>query len=110
MFFDNPVIASITIGLPSFLLGYLAYRRSVRADKISEQSGIASNKTEGIAQALDGMNKLVVSLNAYILLLQADSAVDKEDIKILTIQRDTLQKELNRMYKKYGENGNGKVA
>lgn len=90
------------------LLGWFIYRRSVRIDKVSEQTGIASDKTAGIAQAFEGLKEHIAGLNAFIAMLQEDSRIDKEDIKNLTIQRDALQKELNRMYRKYGENGDSK--
>lgn len=110
MFWDSPVVSGIAVGIPSFIIGFLVYRRSVKVDKISEQAGVASDKTAGIAQAFEGLRQHIAGLNAFIAILQADARIDKEDIKSLTAQRDALQKELNRMYRKYGDNGNGTTA
>lgn len=96
------------IGLISALvLSWLAHWRGGKVVKISEQAGIASDKTAGIAQVIEAMKIHIAGLNDYITILIADKSVDKEDIRRLTKQRDALQKELNRMYHKYGENGNG---
>lgn len=105
MFWDSPIVSGIAVGIPAFIIGYLTYRRSVKVDKISEQSGIASDKTAGIAQIIEAMKAHIDALNEYIVVLHADNRVDKEDLKRVTEQRDALQKELNRMYRKYGENG-----
>lgn len=111
-FWENPITIGILIGAPSAVLGYLGYLQSKKVDKRSEESGIASGKAEAIAQSIDGLNKVIVGLNSLVTALQADKQADAADIKYLkdqvvvtTGQRDTLQKELNRMYRKYGENG-----
>jgi len=102
-FWQEPWVVSILIGLPSSIIALLGLRRAFKADKVSEQLGAASGSAQSIAQAFEGLNKVIESLNAYILILQADKRVAAEDIKILTVQRDALQKELNRMYRKYGD-------
>lgn len=102
----DKIITSVAV-ISGILVPWFVYRRSVKLDKISEQSGIASNNAAGVAQAFEGLKEHITGLNNFIAILQADSRVDKEDIKILTSQRDVLQKELNRMYRKYGDDSNG---
>lgn len=93
--------------------------KSRRVDKVSEQSGIASDKRAGEAQAIEGLNKVIAALNGYILMIEAESKadraeaaakslVDAEHIRFVTAERDAFQKELIRMQRKYGENGNSK--
>lgn len=100
----NAVIATLA-AISAILIPWFIYRRGGKAIKISEQSGIASSNTEGIAQAFEGLKKTIDSMSVYITILENDRKVSKEDIRILTVQRDVLQKELNRMYRKYGDNG-----
>lgn len=109
MFDLTAIIGSISI-LSAATLGWFTYRRSVRVDESSERTGIASSNVAGTAQAFEGLKKTIDAMNTYITVLENDRKVAKEDVKLLTQQRDALQKELNRMYRKYGENGNGNGA
>lgn len=102
-FYDNPAFVGLAIGMPSFFLGYLAYRRSVRVDQISEQSGIATSTRAGTAQIIEGLNQLIDNL-------QDDNKNFRDDIKYLTLrldqisnERDALKAELSRMHKMYGD-------
>jgi len=99
---NDPIVLGVIAAGPAAAVGYLGYRRSKRADAVTEQLGIQSGSAQSIAQAFDGLNKVIAGLNTYIAILQADHAVDAEDIRRLTEQRDALQIELNRMYRKYG--------
>jgi len=99
---NDPIVLGVVAGTPAVIVGYLAYRRSRKADAATERLGIASGSAQSITQAFDGLNKVIDGLNMYIAILQADHAVDAEDIRRLTAQRDALQTELNRMYRKYG--------
>lgn len=101
-FWDNPATIGLVVGLPSFFIAYLGLKRAFKADRVSEKLGMASGQSQSIAQAFEGLEKVIEGLNMYILILQADRKVDREDVRRLTEQRDTLQKELDRMYKKYG--------
>lgn len=101
----DEIIQAIVIGLPSFALGYLAYRRSKKVDAVVEQSGIATETRAGTAQIIEGLNQLIDNL-------QDDNRSFREDIKYLTLrldaiskERDELRQKLNQMMRKYGENG-----
>lgn len=99
------VVYGLVIGLPSFLLGYLAYRRSRKVDAVSAQSGIATETRAGTAQIIEGLNQLIDNL-------QDDNRLFREDIKYLTLrldaiskERDELRRKLNRLNRLYGDNG-----
>lgn len=101
------VITALLIGLPSFLLGYLAYRRARKVDAVAAQSGVMTESRAGTAQIIEGLNLLIDQL-------QDDNKTFRDDIKYLTLrldaiakERDQLRRELNRLQRKYGENGNG---
>lgn len=100
------VIYGLLIGLPSFLLGYLAYRRARKVDQVAAQSGVATETRAGTTQIIEGLNQLIDNL-------QDDNRTFREDIKYLTLrldviikERDHLRRELTRLQRKYG-NGNG---
>lgn len=100
---DLATVIGVISTLSATALGWFIHKRQVRVDKVTEQAGIASGNTEGIAQAFEGLKKTIESMSTYITILENDKKVSKEDIRILTQQRDALQQELNRMYRKYGE-------
>lgn len=96
---------ALIIGAPAAALGYLAFRRSQKVDSVSEQSGIATQASAGIAQIQSSLNDLVDSL-------QEDNKAFREDIKYLTArldacntERDQMRIEIARLKRKYGENG-----
>lgn len=101
----DPIIQAVLIGLPSFCLGYLAYRRSRKVDKVAEQSGIATETRAGTTQIIEGLNQLIDNL-------QEDNKAFREDIRhcgtrldIIVKERDELRVRLNDMLRKYGDNG-----
>lgn len=92
------------------ILAYLAYRRSVRVDAISAQSGIVDATRAGTAQIIEGLNNLIDNL-------QEDNKAFREDLKYcsarldgLIAERDGLKRELFRLRRKYGENGGEAVT
>lgn len=98
-------VFALVIGLPSFLLGYLAYRRARKVDAVAAQSGVVTETRAGTAQIIEGLNQLINNL-------QDDNRVIREDLKYLTLRLDAIAKErdgfkrqLNRLQRKYGENG-----
>lgn len=100
-------IYGLLIGLPSFLLGYLAYRRARKVDAVAAQSGVITETRAGTAQIIEALNLLVDQL-------QDDNRTFREDIKYLTLrldaiakERDELRQKLIRLQRKYGINGNG---
>lgn len=103
---NNPTVIGLLVAIPSFVLGYLAYRQSKKVDKTTEQSGIANNQLNAVGQVLSGLNQLIDSL-------QADNKELRENIKAIGIklkevldERDILLKEINRLNKLYKINGN----
>lgn len=87
------------------ILAYLAYRRSVKVDRISAQSGAVDSARAGTAQIIEGLNNLIDNL-------QEDNKAFREDLKHITgrleecmTAREVLKHELLRLRRKYGENG-----
>lgn len=100
-------IYGLLIGLPSFLLGYLAYRRARKVDAVAAQSGVITESRAGTAQIIEGLNLLIDQL-------QDDNKTFRDDIKYLTLrldaiskERDELRQQLTRLQRKYGDNGDG---
>lgn len=88
-------------------IGYLSHRRSRKVDAVSEQSGIAADTRAGVAQAFEELTSLA-------RLVQDDNQAFRDDLKQcnarfegLTMKYDALNRQLVRMHRKYGENGNG---
>lgn len=86
-------------------LGVLTYRRSRRVDAISAQTGAADATRAGTAQIIEALNGLVDNL-------QEDNRGFRDDIRhcgtrleALTNERDELRRELARLRRKYGDNG-----
>lgn len=106
---SEQVIYGLLIGLPSFLLGYLAYRRARKVDAVAAQSGMITETRAGTTQIIEGLNQLIDNL-------QDDNRSFREDIKYLTLrldvivkERDQLRRRLVQLQRKYGENGNGDI-
>lgn len=96
------VAVGLALAIPSFVIGFLAHRRSKRVDAISEQSGLATGALEGTAQILAGLNGLIDTL-------QEDNKTFRGDLRYLTTrldacnrERDKLQRELARYRHRYG--------
>lgn len=115
------VITALLIGLPSFLLGYLAYRRARKVDAVAAQSGVVTETRAGTAQIIEGLNLLVDQLQDDNRTHREDMRAVRDDIRDLTLrlgevsrerdelrqERDELKRELARLQRKYGVNGNG---
>lgn len=100
-------ILAILIGVPSLVIGLLSWVRSRKVDAVAAQSGALTETRAGTAQIIEGLNLLIDQL-------QDDNKTFRDDIKYLTLrldaiakERDELRRELNRLQRKYGENGNG---
>lgn len=99
---SNPIIVGVVVAIPSFILGYLGYIRSVKSDKVAEDSTIASTNTAAINQVIDGLNKLVDGL-------QEDNKDLRESVVSLSIklketikENSELVKQVENIKKKYG--------
>lgn len=109
---NHPAVIGIIIAIPSFLLGYLGYRRSVQVDKITEQSGAASSQQGAIAQVISGLNSLIE-------VLQEDNKILREGISDLQSKLDKMTREqldlieqvahLREELHKYGKRVSGKL-
>lgn len=102
----DDVFKTLIIGIPSFLLGYLAYKRSKKVDKVTEQSGAITETRAGTQQVIEGLNSLLDNL-------QEDNTSFRADVRYLTDKLDTcyrereeLKREVSRLKRKYGENDN----
>lgn len=102
---NNPVLIALIAAVPSFLLGYLAYRRSIEVDRVTEQSGVANTQLTAVGQVITGLNQLIDNL-------QADNKELRETIKTIAIklkevvdERDKLVAEVNNLNKTIKVNG-----
>lgn len=86
---DNAAVVAVIAGVPSFLLGFLAYRRSVKVDAVAAQSGVATLSQSGTAQIIEGLNRLVDQL-------QEDNAAFRADVLIVKARAD-LRDEAHRV-------------
>lgn len=90
------VAMALTAAVSSILIAYLGYRRSKKVDAIAAQAGLDTGSRAGTAQIIEGQNQLIGNLQADNLLLREAAR-----------ERDELKRRLNRMNRKYGDNGNG---
>lgn len=91
---ESPIVLVLVGAIPSFVLGILAYRRSVRADKVAEQSGIVSSQTAALKLVIEGLNNLADSLQEdnKILRLNVNDCAAK--LQKALAERDALHKQL----------------
>jgi hypothetical protein len=94
---------ALVVALPSFLIGFLAYKRSVKVDAVAAQSGLSADSRAGAAQVIEGLNQLIDNL-------QEDNKEFREGIRYCTarfeavaLERDELRQRLAHLYRKYGD-------
>lgn len=104
----SPAVIGLIIGIPSFIIGILGYRRASKVDKSTETSAVIAAQTGMQGQIIGGLNQ-------WIDNLQDDNKSFREDLKLLTQrltdcskENEELKKEMSRLYRKYGDDGNGK--
>lgn len=107
---SHPAIVGLLIGIPSFILGWLGYKRAVKVDRSVENAAVIAAQTGTVAQVIAGLNLLIENL-------QEDNKAWRENFKELSIklaevikERDQIQKEYNAVAKKYGLNGQNNGA
>lgn len=103
---NNPAIVGFIVAIPSFILGYLAYRQSKHVDKVTEQSGIVTSQAGAVQQVIDGLNKLVFNLQEDNKLLRANLTDLGAKLSELVAERDSLKRDMADLSKKYGINNN----
>ena len=104
---SDPLVLGLVAAAASVLVGWFGYRRSKKADDVTERIAVESGSAQSIAQAFGGLQGVIDGLNTYIALLRDDKRIDEEDLRRCAERCAALQTELNRMYRKYGDpNGN----
>lgn len=95
------ILIALIAAVPSFILGYLAYSRSIKVDKIAEQSGAATAQVGAVNQVIEGLNQLIDNL-------QQDNEVLRKSLSELSIKlenvitdRDKLKRQFQAVSKKY---------
>lgn len=101
--FDHPILIGVFAAIPSFLLGFLVYRRSIKVDKVAEQSGAASSQVTAINQVIDGLNKIVDNLQEDNKLLR--ESVSRLDIRLKEVTNESykLEIEIRELRVKYND-------
>jgi len=98
-------VLALVAAVSSLFLGVSAYFRSRKVDKVSMLSGAASDTRAGTAQIIDALNTLVDQLQEDNVSFRADVALMAVRLETLTTERDVLKRELTRLRRRYGENG-----
>lgn len=93
-FFAQPAVVGLLVGLPSALLGYLVYRRSVRSDDVAAQAGIASTQVTSIGQVVDGLNKIIENQRTDIADLRGEAILLRERIESVAGRLDTARAQI----------------
>lgn len=96
-FLEEPVVLVLIGAIPSFVLGFLAYRRSIKVDKVAELSGIASSQTAGIEQVIGGLNTLTDSLQVDNKILRENIAQCALRLERALTEKDELLKQVERL-------------
>lgn len=73
---QNPIIVGLLVGLPTIILGILAYRRSVKLDQAARDAAEALERASSSKMVIDG-------LNIIIKRLQEDNEVLRSEIRTL---------------------------
>lgn len=101
---DQIAIAAAA-GVPSFIIAWMAHKRSKHVDAVSEQSGVATETRAGTAQIFDGLNKMISNLQEDNTNFRTDIENLRDRLDVISTERDGLRLEVNRLYLKYGDNG-----
>lgn len=92
----------VVVGSPiiALIVPFLVYLRSRRVDATSERMGVVTENRAGQAQISEGQQD-------FITMLQEDNRILRAEFAELKIEVIALRKEVNRLHRKYGDNGNG---
>lgn len=98
----NDLLVAAMAAIPAAVLGVLAYRRSIKVDQVSAQSGMASDHRAGTAQVIEGLNQLIDQYQESVKESREIMAVLEVRIVTVTAERDALRLEVARLRRKYG--------
>lgn len=101
MILDNPAITALVVSIPSFILGYLAYRQSRKVDRATEISGVASANVSAVNQVIDGLNRLIDNLQEDNKLLREGLSNLNIRLQESLIEREKLRAEITVLQDKY---------
>lgn len=59
---NNPAVIGLIVAIPSFLVGYLGYRRSLKLDSVAQQAGSTTFHLGAVDQIIDGLNDVIKQL------------------------------------------------
>lgn len=94
---NNPFVVALVTGIPSFILGMLLYRRSVKVDKATEQAMVISARTAGIEQVISGLNLLNDNLqddNRELRMVISECGIKLQKV---VNERDAVLEELHNL-------------
>lgn len=98
---EQPVLLALIAAVPSFILGYLAFRRAVKVDKTTEQSGVAVAQLGAVNQIIDGLNQLIDNLQEDNVILRKGLIDVGTKLESAITERDSLRDELRSINGKY---------
>lgn len=107
----NEIVIALVAAVPAFLIGFLAYRRSIKVDKVSAQSGVASDQRAGTQQLIEGLNTLLDQAQETIKEDREVKKLLEARIEKFIVDLDACKAENARLRRKFGDNGqNGTAA
>lgn len=90
-------------------LSYKTLKRAQHVDEITERSGIATESRAGVQQIFDAQDRVHEQLQRLVDQVQEENKdwrVKSADLNVRLdacfTEREALRRELNRMYRKYG--------
>lgn len=105
------VIVKLGSPIAAVIAAYLVYRRSLHVDAVSAKTGVATESRAGQAQIMEGQQDFIAVLQEDNRLLRIEITTIKLDcrkeIAIVKSEVNALRKEVDRLYRKYGENKRG---
>lgn len=104
---EQPILLALVAAVPSFILGILAYSRSVKVDRVTEQSGAALAQTGAVNQVIDGLNELIDNLQQDNEILRKGLSDLSVKLERVVAERDELSKQIRALTKKYNIPGTG---
>lgn len=86
-----PIIGPILALVSAVAVALIVARRGREADRIVEQAGIATDKTNSIGQVIAGQNSLIASLQADNKDQRVEIALVREEVKALRLRVDLVE-------------------